>query len=106
PTLCSTGWRRMNADSAFFDTNVVLYLFSADATKADRAEELIASGGTISVQVLIELAAVARRKLSMTLARSLRRQRGDSSALPSDAPQRGNARTRVANRRAIRPVSV
>lgn len=55
----------MNAAEAFFDTNVLLYLLSADAAKADRAEELMASGGTISVQVLNEFAAVASRKLRM-----------------------------------------
>ena len=47
----------------FLDTNVVLYLLSADAAKADRAEELLAGGGIISVQVLNEFAAVASRKL-------------------------------------------
>ena len=41
-------------------------LFSADAAKSDRAEELLASGGKISVQVLNEMAAVARRKLGMS----------------------------------------
>jgi predicted nucleic acid-binding protein len=56
----------MSAADSFFDTNVVLYLFSADATKSDRAEELLASGGKISVQVLNETAAVARRKLGMS----------------------------------------
>jgi predicted nucleic acid-binding protein len=56
----------MSAADSFFDTNVVLYLFSADAVKADRAEELIAGGGQISVQVLNEVAAVARRKLGMS----------------------------------------
>ena len=56
----------MSAAERFFDTNVVLYLFSADAAKADRAEELIAGGGQISVQVLNELVAVARRKLEMS----------------------------------------
>ncbi|MCC6193544.1 MAG: PIN domain-containing protein [Burkholderiales bacterium] len=49
----------------FFDTNVVLYLLSADKAKADRAEDLLAKGGTISVQVLNELVAVARGKLRM-----------------------------------------
>ena len=53
----------MRAADVFLDTNVIVYLFSADAAKADRAEELIAGGGNISVQVLNELAAVARRKL-------------------------------------------
>lgn len=56
----------MSAAETFFDTNVVLYLLSADTAKADRAEELIAAGGTISVQVLNEFAAVARRKLRMS----------------------------------------
>lgn len=52
----------------FFDTNVLLYLLSADATKADRVEESLAAGATISVQVLNEFAAVALRKLGMTVA--------------------------------------
>lgn len=53
----------MNAPTDFFDTNVILYLLSADAAKADRALALLGSGGTISVQVLNEAASVARRKL-------------------------------------------
>lgn len=55
----------MSGGEDFFDTNVVLYLLSADTAKADRAEELLAIGGTISVQVLNEFAAVASRKLRM-----------------------------------------
>lgn len=50
----------------FFDTNVLLYLLSGDAAKADRAEELVARGGTIGVQVLNEFASVASRKLGMS----------------------------------------
>jgi predicted nucleic acid-binding protein len=50
----------------FFDTNVLLYLLSEDEAKADRAEELIANGAVISVQVLNEFAAVASRKLGMS----------------------------------------
>lgn len=57
--------RAAGAADAFFDTNVVLYLLSADAAKADRAEELLVAGGSISVQVLNELVAVARGKLRM-----------------------------------------
>jgi predicted nucleic acid-binding protein len=57
----------MNGGEDFFDTNVVLYLLSADTAKADRAEELLAIGGTISVQVLNEFAAIASRKLRMSL---------------------------------------
>lgn len=49
-------------NSAFFDTNVLLYLLTEDDEKADRAEELLDVGGTISVQVLNEFAYVARRK--------------------------------------------
>ncbi|AMS31299.1 pilus assembly protein [Betaproteobacteria bacterium UKL13-2] len=50
----------------FFDTNVLLYLLSGDSRKADIAETLLGSGGTISVQVLNEFAAVVIRKLGMT----------------------------------------
>jgi predicted nucleic acid-binding protein len=56
----------MSGGEDFFDTNVVLYLLSADQAKADRAEELLAIGGTISVQVLNEFVAVASRKLRMS----------------------------------------
>ena len=56
----------MSGGEDFFDTNVVLYLLSADTAKADRAEELLALGGTISVQVLNEFVAVASRKLGMS----------------------------------------
>lgn len=56
----------MSAPEVFFDTNIVLYLMSGDSVKADRAEELMAIGGIISVQVLNEFAAVALRKLGMT----------------------------------------
>jgi predicted nucleic acid-binding protein len=58
----------MSTTARFFDTNLLLYLFSSSAQKADTVESLIAGGGTISVQVLNEFAAVARRKLQMTFA--------------------------------------
>jgi predicted nucleic acid-binding protein len=51
---------------SFFDSNVLLYLASSDPAKADRAEQLIAAGGTISVQVLNEITSVARRKMQMS----------------------------------------
>ncbi len=50
----------------FFDTNVLLYVASGDTAKAERAEALIGSGGTISVQVLNEIANVARRKTRLS----------------------------------------
>ena len=50
----------------FLDSNVILYLASSQQAKADRAEELIANGGTISVQVLNEIANVSRRKMRMS----------------------------------------
>jgi predicted nucleic acid-binding protein len=56
----------MPGADTFFDTNVVLYLLSADTAKADRAEELLAIGGTVSVQVLNEFVSVAVRKLRMS----------------------------------------
>ena len=51
---------------SFLDSNVILYLASGQQAKADRAEELVGSGGTISVQVLNEVANVARRKMGMS----------------------------------------
>ena len=51
---------------SFFDTNILAYLASSDTAKADRAETVIAAGGSISVQVLNELANVARRKMQMS----------------------------------------
>jgi len=50
----------------FFDTNVLVYLASDDPLKADRAEAVVARGGVISVQVLNEVANVARRKMRMS----------------------------------------
>ena len=51
---------------SFIDTNVLVYVASGDPVKAEQAEKVIADGGTISVQVLNELANVARRKMRMT----------------------------------------
>jgi predicted nucleic acid-binding protein len=50
---------------SFVDTNVLIYLASGDAAKADRAEEIVGEGGAISVQVLNELTHVARRKMRL-----------------------------------------
>jgi predicted nucleic acid-binding protein len=52
--------------SAFFDTNILIYaqVHAQEAgTKADRARAVLAEGGKLSVQVLNEFAAVARKKL-------------------------------------------
>lgn len=58
------------AAETFLDTNVLLYLLSGDTRKADRAEEVVAKGGVVSVQVLNEFVSVATRKLGMTVAES------------------------------------
>ena len=55
----------MPAARPFLDSNVVLYLLSADARKADVAESLVHDQATVSVQVLNEVASVARRKLGL-----------------------------------------
>jgi len=54
-----------NAD-CFFDTNILLYLFSGITDRADRAEKIVSSGGVISVQVLNEFTSVAFRKLKLS----------------------------------------
>ena len=57
---------QMPETKAFIDTNILLYLMSEDSNKADRAETIVRAGGTISVQVLNELANVTHRKLAMS----------------------------------------
>lgn len=69
----------------FFDTNVLLYLVSADANKADRAEALVRQGGAISAQALNEAANVARRKMAMNW-RETREFLASLSALLAVAP--------------------
>jgi len=49
----------------FLDTNVLVYAIGEDPKRTPRAEALLADGGVLSVQVLNELAVVARRKLKM-----------------------------------------
>lgn len=50
---------------SFLDTNVLLYALAEDDRRTPRAEALLAEGATISVQVLNEFTAVARRKLKL-----------------------------------------
>jgi predicted nucleic acid-binding protein len=50
----------------FFDTNILIYAAAKNDLRASKAEELLASGGLISVQSLNEFASVARRKLGMS----------------------------------------
>lgn len=54
----------MSAKS-FLDTNILIYAFSNDPAKAERAAEALAAGGTISVQVLNEFVNVCRKKLKL-----------------------------------------
>lgn len=56
-------------DKVFFDTTILIYAISdiseGDA-RAEMAESLLSAGGFLSVQVLNEFAAVAKRKLKMS----------------------------------------
>ena len=54
------------SDRPFFDTNVLIYIVGQQDERTETAEALLAAGGLVSVQVLNELAAVARRKLGMS----------------------------------------
>jgi predicted nucleic acid-binding protein len=56
----------MPVPKVFIDTNILVYLLSANHDRADRAEAIVQMGGLISVQVLNEIANVARRKLGMS----------------------------------------
>jgi len=51
---------------AFFDTNVLIYAVAENDPRSAQAEELLASGGVLSVQILNEFASVARRKILMS----------------------------------------
>ena len=53
------------ATAPFVDTNVLLYLLSSDAAKADQADALLAGRIVISVQVLNEFLNVTRRKMGL-----------------------------------------
>lgn len=50
------------ASRFFVDSNTFIYLLTVDAAKARKAEELLKAKPVISVQVLNEIVAVARRK--------------------------------------------
>ena len=50
---------------AFFDTNVLVYAITQDDARSNQSEELLASGGILSVQILNEFVSVAVRKLRM-----------------------------------------
>ena len=49
--------------SVFFDTNILVYAISSDPRR-EVAQQALARGGTVSVQVLNECANVLRRKLN------------------------------------------
>lgn len=50
----------------FFDSNVLIYTLAAGDSRQAVALDLLAQGGSISVQVLNEVANVARRKLDLS----------------------------------------
>lgn len=49
----------------FLDSNVILYLLSADTAKADAVEAMLIQRPSISVQVLNEVTSVCQRKLKL-----------------------------------------
>lgn len=51
---------------AFFDTNVLIYAVAQNDPRNAQAEELLASRGVLSVQILNEFVSVARRKILMS----------------------------------------
>jgi predicted nucleic acid-binding protein len=52
-------------DRAFFDTSVLIYALAQGDPRSAKAEVLLSAGGVLSVQVLNEFVAVARRKMAM-----------------------------------------
>jgi predicted nucleic acid-binding protein len=60
-----SGEARTMSDRAFFDSNVLIYVMVSGDSRRERAQQLVAQGGVVSVQVLNEFVAVARRKMRM-----------------------------------------
>ncbi|WP_221761679.1 PIN domain-containing protein [Edaphobacter aggregans] len=54
------------SDKPFFDTTILIYAVYEGDPHTAVAENLLGAGGYISVRVLNEFAAVARRKLNMS----------------------------------------
>ena len=52
--------------SPFLDTNVLIYSIARNDARSEIAEVLLAAGGVVSVQVLNEFAATARRRFGMS----------------------------------------
>jgi predicted nucleic acid-binding protein len=72
--------------NAFLDTNVLIYAVAQNDPRSVRAEELLATGGSISVQVLNEFASVARRKLRMSWNEVMEALNAIRVLCPSPAP--------------------
>lgn len=77
----------MSAGNAFFDTNILLYLYGSDERKRTRAKELfgayVRSGRVVvSTQVVQEFYAAGSRKLKMPR-RELRKAASDLLDLPT-----------------------
>jgi predicted nucleic acid-binding protein len=51
---------------AFFDTNVLIFAEAQDDPRCGHAEELLRSGGLLSVKILNEFVSVARRRILMS----------------------------------------
>jgi predicted nucleic acid-binding protein len=46
----------------FFDTNVLVYAFTSDDSRSEIAENILRTGGVVSIQVLNEFVNVSRKK--------------------------------------------
>ncbi len=73
-------------DRVFFDTNVLIYVVGQKDDRTAPAEALLARGGVVSVQVLNEFVAVARRKLGMTWEEVTEALAAVKTLCPSPAP--------------------
>ncbi len=56
----------MSAERAFLDTNILIYAFATNDLRNLEARRHLSAGGVISVQVLNEFCAVARRDLQLS----------------------------------------
>jgi predicted nucleic acid-binding protein len=55
----------MPDDRAFFDTNILVYAFSEDDSRREKARSLLMTGGTVGVQTLNEFVNTQRGKAKL-----------------------------------------
>jgi predicted nucleic acid-binding protein len=76
----------MSGKKPFFDTNILIYTLADQDKRRSIAYQLLSQGGSISVQSLNEFTNVARKKLRLTWAETLRALSNINALFPDPLP--------------------